>query len=203
MVEAISFSMMMTPIIGRSKPMQNQNDLLDAGIPPVKPDPNVGNGAILVDFLREHRIIYGGPYRHRPSHLPGIKLAREIAEPCDVDCPIADFSIPDYRDALRGVYEALRLLSRHEAIYLGCMGGWGRTGLFMALLVKSCRDFRFHDSGRIGQDLVERLNDPSSEVNPVSLVRRDYSPRAIETKAQEWFVHQFPTRLYPSVWNLM
>ena len=53
-------------------------------------------------------------------------------------------------------------------MWVGCQGGWGRTGLFLALMAKVC-----------------------GEANPVSYVRHHYSPRAVETNEQMDYVRKF------------
>jgi protein-tyrosine phosphatase len=61
-------------------------------------------------------------------------------------------------------------------VYIGCQGGWGRTGLFLALLAKTCG--------------VE---------NPIMYVRQNYARTAVETPAQEKYVRDFdvtPTRIW-------
>ena len=48
------------------------------------------------------------------------------------------------------------------------MGGWGRTGLFLALIAKVC-----------------------GEKDPVAYVREHYAPHAVETKDQQAYVESF------------
>jgi len=55
-----------------------------------------------------------------------------------------------------------------EKIYIGCMGGWGRTGLFMALLAKA-----------------------TGISDPVAFIREYYTPHAVETKEQQDYVANF------------
>ena len=125
-----------------------------------------------VPFGFVSREIYAGPYRDKPSGLFGVKLAQEIPAPCDLSIPIRDFGIPSddkiVRDVLRQV---LNRLARREPVYVGCMGGLGRTGTFLALLVKTLGTTR-----------------------PVEYVRSRYNTRAVETKAQEDYIAKFDTR---------
>jgi len=55
-----------------------------------------------------------------------------------------------------------------KQLYIGCMGGWGRTGLFMALLAKA-----------------------SGISDPVAFIREQYTPHAVETKEQQDYVANF------------
>lgn len=118
-------------------------------------------------------MVYGGPYRQRPKHLPGIKLAPEIHEQADVRVDIPDFGVPKVSDLDRGIREALELLA-DGPIYVGCMGGRGRTGLFMAALAK-----------------VMLEADEDYDTDPVEYVRENYSPHAVETIGQEHFIRNY------------
>ena len=84
--------------------------------------------------------------------------------------PIEDFNVPkmpknqiDYV-IQRTLQEALD----GKEVYVGCMGGWGRTGLFLALLAKVC-----------------------GEATPIPYVRTHYTPRAVETAEQQAYVDGF------------
>ena len=48
-----------------------------------------------------------------------------------------DFQVPDRLKLYRGLNKALDLMLAGEPLYVGCMGGKGRTGLFLAVLVKA------------------------------------------------------------------
>jgi protein-tyrosine phosphatase len=95
-------------------------------------------------------------------------MAQEINRPFDVSVPTRDFSIPHLKDMNEGVKKVLKPLALGEPIYVGCMGGIGRTGLFLACLAKTL-----------------------GEENPVRFVRKNYVSHAIETKDQEYFVQYF------------
>jgi hypothetical protein len=114
--------------------------------------------------------IYGGPYFHCPPTFFGVKVAREIDMPCDINLPIPDFSIPDEKLAKRALLQCIRALQQPQPIYVGCWGGKGRTGLFLALLAKV-----------------------SGIQNPVDYVRSSFHPHAVETDEQKKFVEDFPT----------
>lgn len=114
--------------------------------------------------------IYGGPYRQRPQGMCGVKLAAEINAPCEIDLPIHDFSIPSEREAKRAILKTIAALAKGDTIYVGCMGGIGRTGLFLALLAKS-----------------------AGVKDPVEYVRATYYSHAVETPEQKKFVENFST----------
>lgn len=118
--------------------------------------------------------VFGGPYLDKPVDAVGIKLAAEIKASCHVALDIVDFNVPTQADARRAVVKALVLLDAHGDIYAGCMGGVGRTGLFLALMVKTLEDLP-------GTDAIQ-------------VVRDHFNIHAIETKEQEAFVIAFDTR---------
>jgi protein-tyrosine phosphatase len=89
----------------------------------------------------------------------------------DVSLPIHDFSTPAEEqtpDVEYAIREALSAALSGKRVWVGCMGGWGRTGLFLALLAKTC-----------------------GVADPVGYVRSHYSPRAVETKEQARYVDWF------------
>jgi hypothetical protein len=111
--------------------------------------------------------IYAGSYRSRPRGSFGVCLEKEFrGMGCHefVDWP--DFGLP--RDALHLeiVMEKVELhLRRGNLVYVGCRGGYGRTGTFLALLVKR-----------------------NTYLDPIAYVRREYRARAIETSGQEQYI---------------
>lgn len=114
--------------------------------------------------------IFGGPFRSKPGEfngkpLRGVKMAAEIGLPCDVNVPTEDFNVPEI-DALKsGLRQAVNLLLDGETLWVGCMGGIGRTGLFLAALAKLA-----------GQD------------DPVRYVRSTYLSHAVETQQQQAYI---------------
>lgn len=117
------------------------------------------------------RHVFGGPYRERPKHCLGVKMAKEVRLPCDISIPTEDFSVPDKADLLCGLKAVLPHIIKGRSVFVGCMGGVGRTGLFMAALVK--------------------VTMPSE--NPVEYVRASYNPHAVETTKQYNFVESLNT----------
>lgn len=123
--------------------------------------------------------VHGGPYRNKPQGMYGVKLAPEVETPCDVLVPTPDFSVPDPDDLRAGVVKALMAMMINKQVYVGCFGGWGRTGIFLSALTKVQVEYR-REKHRAGRD-----------VDPVGYVRSNYSDRAVETTEQEEFIDSF------------
>jgi protein-tyrosine phosphatase len=114
--------------------------------------------------------VFGGPYRQRPKGTFGVKMAREIDLPYDVSVPTVDFQVPPVEAMERGLITTLYAIARREKVYVGCMGGIGRTGTFLALLA--------------------RATGVQPEV-AVQYVRRYYNEHAVETREQRRYVERF------------
>lgn len=112
--------------------------------------------------------VAGGPYMRMPRGFVGVKMAEEIDAPCEVDLPVRDFCIPSHEAAAKALCEVVGLVVRGKPLYVGCMGGIGRTGLMLALLAKAWG--------------IE---------NPVQFVRSAYYGHAVETKEQQQFIQDF------------
>jgi hypothetical protein len=129
----------------------------------------IGNGSLKLSLNSwQYFTVYGGPYHDRPDALKGVKLAKEIDEPCDVNLPIRDFSVPALTTLNLALGQAVTLLLQGEPLYVGCMGGRGRTGLFMSILAKVF-----------------------GVQSPVEYVREHYYSHAVETKEQYQFVQNY------------
>ena len=124
-----------------------------------------------VRFGPSIRYLYGGPYRKKPEGMKGVKMAAEINAQCDVSVPTRDYCVPDPKELEQGIRKTILMLAKGEKVYVGCMGGVGRTGLFMAVLLKAM-----------------------GVKDPIKMVRECYSPHAVETEEQEAFVRDFDTR---------
>ena len=120
--------------------------------------------------------IVGGPFDYfdefsdSRSNSFGVCVRAEHAPTnLDLHLPIADFDVPR-NDALtrETVRRTIAAALDGKDIYVGCQGGWGRTGLFLALIAKA-----------------------TGEDDPVGYVRKHYSPRAVETPAQRAYVENF------------
>ena len=112
--------------------------------------------------------VYGGPYLERPTGMLGVKLAKEIKAPSYVKIDTPDFGVPNKRDARAGLWDVLDAITHGDPVYVGCMGGRGRTGLFLAILAKAF-----------------------GVKNPVEYVRENYYEHAVETERQYQFVEEF------------
>lgn len=81
--------------------------------------------------------VYGGQYVKRPKNMFGVKMAVEIREPFDVEVPVVDFRVPTVRQMQEGLFLTTKAVLARKQVYIGCMGGIGRTGLMMAALAKA------------------------------------------------------------------
>lgn len=96
---------------------------------------------------------------------------KEEIQAADIFLPIHDFSIPkpSDRDKVHASIDAcLKSACAGYTIYAGCMGGTGRTGLFLALIAKA-----------------------AGVAEPLQHVRANYKPHAVETKPQEAYLAEF------------
>lgn len=140
----------------------------------------IGNGSMplrignLIDTT-----VYGGPYRDVPQYFYGVKMAIEIDHPHMVSVPTRDFDVPKVSDLQAGIVKALMGMMNDENVYVGCMGGIGRTGIFLAALAKVQIEYRKvkHRAGR-GED-------------PVLYVRKHFIPHAVETQQQMEYIADF------------
>jgi Tyrosine phosphatase family len=117
--------------------------------------------------------IAGGPYDFFPGRSEAfgvcVRAERAPEDGYDVHLPIHDFDVPKDADAVRAaIKQALSAALRDMPVYVGCMGGWGRTGLFLALVAKA-----------------------AGVPDPIGYVRKTYSPRAVETRQQQKYVDEF------------
>lgn len=134
--------------------------------------PAGANGVLRLDLLGKEVFVVGGPFRKAPNDAAGfvrVKLAQEIQAGCEIDLPIRDFSTPKVEPTVAAVKQTLDALAQNRLVYVGCMGGFGRTGLFLACLAKAC-----------------------GIADPVAAVRAQYTPHAVETPEQKRFVEDFP-----------
>lgn len=93
--------------------------------------------------------------------------------------PIKDFSVPGKNARVHSIVEKTLLEAiSGRSVFVGCMGGWGRTGLFLSLLAKA-----------------------AGVQDPIDYVRDYYSHRAVETKAQEEYVTKFDVSELTSLVN--
>lgn len=161
---------------------------------PLQAREEIGNGYL--EFKLETPVgvrvvrLYGGPYRSKPRDLRGIKMAIEIDKPFWAQCPTVDFSVPDscmMQRTLLQVWSAV-LASKHDSeFYVGCLGGIGRTGVFLACWTKMVAEARRHNS--------LPMWDGCAPEHAIQYVRDHYYSRAVETEDQMKFVRDLNTTL--------
>lgn len=113
----------------------------------------------------------GGPFDSAPVDHYRVAVRAEMIDPANVDLhlPIRDFSTPDDDEEVEDILVLTYLAALNgQKVYVGCRGGFGRTGLFLALLAK-----------------VAGIE------NPVGWVRVYYNLRAVETERQAAYVQEF------------
>ena len=154
---------------------------------------NEGNGSMSLGlgwlFARQQLTVTGGPYDgYTPAkHSFGVCVREERvpSSGVDVHLPIRDFGLPADHEAVRkALRDTLEALLLKKDVYVGCMGGFGRTGLFLALLAKAAGVSR-----------------------PVAYVRNHYCARAVETDAQGRYIADFRVQslrwwLFKRSWQL-
>lgn len=143
-------------------------------------------GTIVLPFGAYTAQITGGPFAYAeqlPVDFVTVKLAAEIKADCDVDLPIRDFSTPNAAQAEQALRSVLYSIHKGHPIYVGCMAGQGRTGLFLALLVKVAHDYSRASGAPVAATFT----------GPVEYVRENYYPHAVETAGQYAFVDGFDT----------
>lgn len=128
-------------------------------------------------------VIFGGPFRDfvpGTRRLKGIKMAVELDLKCDVSVPTEDYGVPTQWSMDSGLIYACSFILKGNDVYAGCMGGSGRTGLFMGCLVKCLNDYAL----TTGAPVITPLD-------PVAYVRITYKGHAIETPEQEAYVRNY------------
>jgi hypothetical protein len=135
-------------------------------------------------------VMHGGPYNNfeRTSTRDfGVCVRRESLRGLDYDVhlPIDDFSVPkNPADLDEALIETIDAILHGKQVWIGCMGGMGRTGLFMALVCKA-----------------------AGVPNPVEFVRENYFSHAVETAEQYSFVEAYDVSnitkaMYKKAWQL-
>lgn len=133
----------------------------------MREDVGLGNLKMPLKFGKYYTV-FGGPYVEVPEDMFGVKMAAEIRHPHDVSIPTRDFSTPPVEALDSGLLKVLDAMGRGEPVYVGCMAGRGRTGLFLAVLSKV-------------------FGIP----HPVKYVRENYYRHAVETDGQYSFVERY------------
>lgn len=129
------------------------------------------DGYITIYWKGKVHRLYGGPYINKPDGMIGVKMAAEINRSCEIDIPTKDFNVPNVNELKYGIASALVYMELGAEVYVGCMGGIGRTGLFMAALLK------YVQGGTHGELAVNK-------------VRSEYKVTAVETQQQMQFINE-------------
>lgn len=142
------------------------------------------NDPLTYNFRHLSVDVYGGPYRKYTPHtrrLIGVKMAKEIDHPHDFSIPTADFSIPDADVMIDQMSHALYTALLGNDIYVGCMGGIGRTGLFLLCLSKVEYAYAHHKkSDDVTNHEIRDMLD---------FIRAEYHRGAVETGDQLHFAY--------------
>lgn len=126
-------------------------------------------------LARQVRVtVAGGSYRNAllvPEDWYGVSLAAELLPVDGHDhVPCGDFRVPEVREVVPALRRALReAVINGRPVFAGCMGGTGRTGLFLAMVISVL----------------------CPEEDPIKAVRRLYKKGAVETPEQVRFVRAF------------
>jgi hypothetical protein len=131
-------------------------------------------GYILLNFPAGPMTIIGGPFDAYKSGI-GVCLeeSSDRAEHATILFPIPDFTAPTPAALEAAVAE---IINTHAdvpnfPVYIGCLGGKGRTGTVIAALVK------------VSQHLKGPLID--HHLGPVGITRKHFNRLAVETRQQE------------------
>jgi hypothetical protein len=149
------------------KTMTNTSEAMSKSVPG-------SNGMLRIQLpwwgFWQHLEFHGGPYTNVPSGAFGVCLREHLpSKTTNVWLPIDDFSVPkDIEATEEALKKTLQASLEGKVVYVGCMGGWGRTGLFLSLIAKAC-----------------------GEPQPVFYVRKHYTEKAVETPEQGDFVKNF------------
>jgi hypothetical protein len=176
--------------------MHNNNDLFDDTIP-FESVQSIGQGDIknfAVPSPWGNIALAGGPYRARPNNSDyfGVKVAREINAPYSVKIDIRDFDVPeDDRQVGVAILSALVAARTGQIPYVGCMGGMGRTGTILAIMVKALT--------RASRPTLFGVIPRGRVVDPVLFVRAHYNAHACETPEQIAYVKGFDTTFIEDV----
>lgn len=115
--------------------------------------------------------IVGGPYNQKPPYFYGIKMAEEIQRDCVISIPTRDYHVPDTGRLLAGLYAGISLAQQGVPLWVGCMGGIGRTGLYFAALAKVMARY-------------QKLTKHKVTIDPIAYTRSQYLAHAVETDEQ-------------------
>jgi hypothetical protein len=117
--------------------------------------------------------VQGGPFAFAPDDTYNVCMLPRV--PTNVHAnqhvPTQDFTPPPEDLLAAALLPTIKAGLRGETIYIGCTAGIGRTGTFMAVMLKAL-----------------------GEAHPVSYVRAAYHGHAVETEDQRDLVDGFDVR---------
>jgi hypothetical protein len=121
-------------------------------------------GGFTINFRGLELSFQGGPYVAKPDGTFGVCMLPTVPGEMEVGAhvPTRDFTPPPEKELCEAVDAAIRAAIKGQTVYVGCTAGIGRTGTFMAAVVKAL------------------------EVNPspIAWVRMQYYSNAVETSEQ-------------------
>lgn len=138
------------------------------------PDPRPGNYHGVLTVVKPNNnafYLYCGSFRDHLPRMYGIKLAPELPHAANYYLPIVDFSIPDPKEVLLLIDWIKNKTDEVCELYLGCNGGYGRTGLIAACILVAFEGMDAHEA--------------------IKVVRETVHPHCIETDQQVYFVINF------------
>jgi hypothetical protein len=131
-------------------------------------------GYTAVDIDGQMRTVIGGPF---DAFNGGIGVCLEVksskANFASLVFHVHDFGVPSEMDLENALALTIKFMRAHpnQVLYVGCKGGIGRTGMFIAALARA--------TGTIFNE------------DPVGWVRREYLGHAVETPEQRKLVSSF------------
>ncbi len=132
--------------------------------------------SIPVNFANVPGTVYGGAFRGLPAPGPNrfvVCMAAELGGlPADFYVLTKDFQTPPEEQLKIALALSIQAIKDGKDVYVGCMGGIGRTGTFMAALAKVMYGAR------------------GIKCEPVEYVRHWYNEHAVETAGQQKFVDE-------------
>ena len=132
------------------------------------------NGCFTVQFPLIRKFwFYGAPFMYAGEVGNGFKVKCATEQPgaADFTIPSVDFGVPTDEDMLKGVEAAIIAAFNGQPVFAGCMGGIGRTGTFLSVVLK-----------------VLQPDLPASQI--VSTIRQVYLSHAVETKGQKELIER-------------
>lgn len=154
---------------------------------------------VKINIGRTCKKIYAGRYNTKPKGIKGVKLAQEIQAEAAIIVNIKDYSVPDIMYLRDKLIDVITLLQK-EDIYIGCMGGIGRTGLVLSILYKIEMVIKKHSIilwclrhiPSAGNIFVNHYLNTKDYGNAAIVdIRYYYNIHAVETEQQEKYVIAF------------